>query len=137
MLAPKKTKFRKQQRGKRRGISKKGKEIVYGDWALQALECAWVTERQIESCRMTLTHTLKRGGRLWLRVFPDKPYTKKPAETRMGKGKGEPDHWVAVVKPGRIIVEIGGVDEETAKYAMRCASAKLPIKTRLLSREIR
>lgn len=135
MLAPKRTKFRKQQRGRRKGISKKGKEIVFGDWALQALEPVWLTDRQIESCRMALTHTLKRGGRVWLRVFPDKPFTKKPAETRMGKGKGEPDHWVCVVRTGRIIAEIGGVEEEVAKHAMKSAGAKLPIRTRILRRD--
>lgn len=135
MLMPKRTKYRKQQRGKRKGVSKGGNTISFGDYALQSLESAWITNRQIEACRIAITRTLKRGGKVWIRVFPAKPFTKKPAETRMGKGKGDIEGWVVVVKPGRILFEIGGIqNEELARKAMSLASTKLPIKTRFLSR---
>ncbi len=134
MLMPKRTKFRKQHRGRMTGFSKGGSYIAFGDWGLQALEPAWITDRQIEACRVAVTHSLKRGGKVWLRVFPDKPFTKKPAETRMGKGKGEPDHWVAVVRPGRIIVELTGVEQDAAHHALSLGASKLPIRTRILER---
>ncbi len=134
MLMPKKVKYRKQQRGRRRGRAKGGFEIDFGEYGLQALEAAWLTARQIEAARVAITRFLKRGGKLWIRVFPDKPVTAKPAETRMGKGKGSPEHWVAVVKPGRVLFELEGVSVEQAKEAMRLASAKLPIRTRFLQR---
>lgn len=134
MLMPKRTKFRKQHRGRMTGFSKGGSYIAFGDWGLQALEPAWITDRQIEACRVAVTRSLKRGGKIWLRVFPDKPFTKKPAETRMGKGKGEPDHWVAVVKPGRIIVELTGVEQDVAHHALSLGASKLPIRTRILER---
>lgn len=134
MLMPKKVKYRKQQRGRRRGRAKGGFEIDFGEYGLQALEAAWLTARQIEAARVAITRFLKRGGKLWIRVFPDKPVTAKPAETRMGKGKGSPEHWVAVVKPGRVLFELEGVSVEQAKDAMRLASAKLPIRTRFLQR---
>ncbi|MDD2890705.1 MAG: 50S ribosomal protein L16 [bacterium] len=134
MLAPSRTKFRKQHRGRMRGVSKGATSVDFGDFGLQALEPAWITDRQIEACRVALTHFLKKGGKMWLRVFPDKPYTKKPAETRMGKGKGEPDHWVAVVKPGRILFELGGMDATMAQTALARGAAKLPIHTRIIKR---
>ncbi|MDD5529589.1 MAG: 50S ribosomal protein L16 [bacterium] len=134
MLAPSRTKFRKQHRGRMRGVSKGATTVDFGDFGLQALEPAWITDRQIEACRVALTHFLKKGGKMWLRIFPDKPYTKKPAETRMGKGKGEPDHWVAVVKPGRIMFELGGMEPEMAKKALARGGAKLPIHTRIIKR---
>ena len=127
MLAPSRSKFRKQHRGRMRGVSKGATSVDFGDFGLQALEPAWITDRQIEACRVALTHFLKKGGKMWLRIFPDKPYTKKPAETRMGKGKGEPDHWVAVVKRGRIMFEVAGIDEDIAREAVHLASYKLPI----------
>jgi large subunit ribosomal protein L16 len=135
MLAPKRTKFRKQHRGRLKGISKGADYIAFGEWGLQAVEPAWITDRQIEALRVAITRHLKRGGKVWLRIFPDKPVTKKPAESRMGKGKGEPDHWVAVVKPGRILVEIGQVDGKVACEALRLASAKLPIHTKILKKD--
>ncbi|MCP4203132.1 MAG: 50S ribosomal protein L16 [bacterium] len=135
MLMPKKVKFRKQQRGKRRGRAKGGDYIAFGDYGLQALECGWVTARQIEAARIAIARGVKRGGKIWIRIFPDKPITKKPLETRMGKGKGSPEEWVAVVKPGRILFELEGVDTETAKHAMLRASYKLGIKTRYVSRD--
>jgi len=132
MLQPKRVKFRKSHKGHRRGKAQAGNTIVFGDFGLQALESAWVTERQIEAARRAITHHVRRGGNIWIRIFPDKPVTKKPAETRMGGGKAAPDHWVAVVKPGRILFEIEGVSEEAAKGAMRLASHKLPINTKFV-----
>ncbi len=134
MLMPKKVKFRKHQRGKRRGRAKGGDYIAFGDYGLQALECGWITARQIEAARIAIARGVKRGGKIWIRIFPDKPITKKPLETRMGKGKGSPEEWVAVVKPGRIMFELEGVDAETAKHAMLRASYKFGIKTRYVSR---
>jgi large subunit ribosomal protein L16 len=132
---PKRVKFRKQQRGRRSGITKGGKALSFGEYGLCALEPNWITARQIEAARIAITRHIKRGGKVWIRIFPDKPVTKKPAETRMGKGKGAPDHWVAVVKPGRVLFEMAGVPYEAAKEALRLASHKLPIKTRFLQRE--
>src|SRR5512134_753406 len=134
MLMPKKVKFRKQHRGRRAGRAKGGDTIAFGDFALQALEPGWVTARQIEAGRIAVTRHVKRGGKIWIRVFPDKPYTKKPLETRMGHGKGNPEGWVAVVKPGRILFEIEGVTPEIAQQAMKLASHKFGIKTRFVSR---
>ncbi|MEM7483384.1 MAG: 50S ribosomal protein L16 [Acidobacteriota bacterium] len=134
MLMPKKVKYRKEHRGRRTGNAKGGDYIAFGDYALQALEPVWITARQIESARIAITRSIKRGGKVWIRIFPDKPVTKKPLETRMGKGKGAPEEWVAVVKPGRILYELEGVDAETAAQAMRLASYKLPIKTRFVTR---
>lgn len=134
MLMPKRTKFRKQHRGRMKGESNSGNYLAFGDYGLQALEPAWITDRQIEACRVAITRSMKRGGKIWLRIFPDKPYTKKPAETRMGKGKGEPDHWVAVVKPGRVLVELTGVEPSIAHIALRLGAGKLPIHTRILER---
>lgn len=135
MLMPKKVKHRKVQRGKMKGRAKGGKELNFGEYGLQSLESAWITARQIEAARVAITRHLKRKGKLWIRIFPDKPVTKKPPETRMGKGKGNPEFWVAVVKPGRIMFEVSGVDRESAKRAMVLASYKLPIKTRFVFRE--
>ncbi len=135
MLQPKRVKYRKEHRGRRRGEATSGSTIVFGDFALQALEPAWITSQQIEAARRAITHHIRRGGKVWIRVFPDKPATKKPAETRMGSGKGLPDHWVAVVKTGRILFEMGGVGENIAKEAIRLAAHKLPIKTKFLVRE--
>lgn len=135
MLSPKNLKYRKQMKGRRRGMALRGSKIVFGDYALQALADCWMTNRQIEAGRIAITHHVKRGGRVWIRVFPDKPITKKPLETRMGKGKGAPESWVAVVKPGRVLFEIRGVTEEMAKEALRRAGHKLPIQTRIISRE--
>ena len=134
MLMPKKVKHRKQQRGKIKGIARKGNYVAFGDYALQALEPGWITARQIEAARIAMTRYVKRGGKIWIRIFPDKPITKKPLETRMGKGKGNPEEWVAVVKPTRILYEMEGVPVEVAKEAMRLAAHKLPIKTRFVSR---
>jgi large subunit ribosomal protein L16 len=134
MLMPKKVKYRKAHRGRRRGVSKGGTYIAFGDFALQALETGWVTARQIEAARIAISRHVKRGGKLWIRVFPDKPITKKPLETRMGKGKGNPEEWVAVVRPARILYELEGVPVEIAEQAMRLASHKLPIKTRFIQR---
>ena len=134
MLMPKKVKHRKQQRGKIKGIARKGNYIAFGDFALQALEPGWLTARQIEAARIAMTRHVKRGGKIWIRVFPDKPITKKPLETRMGKGKGNPEEWVAVVKPTRILYEMEGVPVDVAKEAMRLAAHKLPIKTRFVTR---
>ncbi len=134
MLMPKKVKFRKQQRGRRRGLAMRGGELSFGDFGLQALEPGWITARQIEAARIAMTRHVKRGGKIWIRLFPDKPTTKKPAETRMGKGKGAPEEWVCVVKPARILYEMEGVPEATAREAMRLASHKLPIRTRFVSR---
>lgn len=135
MLMPKRVKYRKQQRGRMKGRAKGGTTLVFGDYGLQALEPAWITAQQIEAARIAITRSLKKGGRMWIRVFPDKPVTKKPAETRMGKGKGNVDHWVAVVKPGRILFEIIGVSKEEAEEILKQADAKLPIRTRIVSRE--
>ena len=135
MLQPKRVKYRKQQRGKRRGIAYRGASLSFGDFGLQALESAWITDRQIEAGRRAITHYVKRGGKVWIRIFPDKPITAKPAETRMGKGKGAPEGWVAVVKAGRILYEMEGVTEKDAKEAMRLASSKLPIATKIVARK--
>ena len=135
MLAPKKVKHRKVHRGRRRGRAKGGTEIQYGDFGLVALEAAWITNRQIESARVAITRHIKRGGKVWINIFPDKPYTKKPAETRMGSGKGNPEGWVAVVKPGRVMFELAGVPEDLAREAMRLAGHKLPVKTKFVTRE--
>lgn len=136
MLSPKRIKYRKQQRGRMRGAAWRGSNIEFGEFGLQALEPAWITARQIEAARVAMTRHVKRGGKLWVRIFPDKPVTFKPAETRMGKGKGNPEHYVAVVKPGRVLFELGGVNESLAKEAMYLAARKLPIKTRFLTREV-
>ena len=135
MQQPKRVKFRKVQKGRRRGKASTGNTIAFGDYALQAQESAWLTARQIEAARRAITRYIRRGGNVWIRVFPDKPITKKAAETRMGSGKGAPDHWVAVVKAGRIIFEMTGVSEEVAKEAMRLASHKLPLPTKFLVKE--
>jgi large subunit ribosomal protein L16 len=134
MLMPKKVKFRKQQRGRRRGMALRGGELSFGDFGLQALEPGWISARHIEAARIAMTRHVKRGGKIWIRVFPDKPITKKPAETRMGKGKGAPEEWVCVIKPTRILYEMEGVTEDIAREAMRLASHKLPIKTRFVAR---
>jgi large subunit ribosomal protein L16 len=136
MLMPAKVKYRKQQRGRRGGKAVRGSTISFGDYGLKALQDAWVTARQIEASRVAMTRFIKRGGKIWVRVFPDKPITKKPTEVRMGKGKGAPEAWVAVVKPGRILFEMEGVDEATAREAMRLAAHKLPIRTRFVSRRV-
>ena len=134
MLMPSKVKYRKQQRGRRRGKAQRGSTISFGDYGLKSMESAWVTARQIEASRIAMTRFVKRGGKIWIRLFPDKPITKKPTEVRMGKGKGAPEAWVAVVKPGRILFEMEGVDESTAREAMRLASHKLPMKTKFVTR---
>jgi large subunit ribosomal protein L16 len=131
MLMPKRVKYRKAQRGRMRGKATRGSSVAFGDFGLKALEPAWITQRQIEASRVTLTRLMKREGKVWIRIFPDKPVTKKPAETRMGKGKGAPEYWVAVVKPGRIMFEVGGVTRATAIEALTLASHKLPIKTKI------
>jgi large subunit ribosomal protein L16 len=135
MLMPKKTKFRKQHRGKRRGISSKGTELNFGDYGLQATGCGWLTTREIEAGRIAMTRHIKRVGKIWIRIFPDKPITKKPAETRMGSGKGSPEDWVAVIKPGRILFEMEGVSKDVAKEAFRLAAHKLSIPTTVILRE--
>jgi large subunit ribosomal protein L16 len=135
MLAPKRVKFRKMHKGRMTGIGYRGSEVSYGEYGLKAMEPAWVTSRQIEAARIAMTRYVKRGGKIWIRIFPDKPITKKPAETRMGKGKGAPEYWVAVVKPGRVIYEMGGVDESVAREAFRLAAYKLPMATKFISRE--
>ena len=135
MLMPKRVKYRKQMRGRMKGKASRGTEVTFGDFGLQALEPGWVTARQIEAARRALVRFMRRRGKVWIRIFPDKPVTQKPAETRMGKGKGAVDHWVAVVKPGRILFELSGLDEEGAKEAMRLASHKLSIKTKFTSRD--
>ncbi len=135
MLMPKRVKYRKKQRGRMKGNAQKGNYVAFGRYGLKALESGWITSRQIEAARIAMTRYIKRGGKVWIRLFPDKPVTQKPAETRMGKGKGAPEYWVAVVKPGRIMFEIEGVDEPTAKEAMRLASHKLPMKTKFVVRE--
>jgi len=134
MLLPKRVKYRKQQRGRMKGKELRGVEVSFGDFGLQALEPCWMTQRQIEAARRAVVHFAKRRGKLWIRIFPDKPVTQKPAETRMGKGKGAVDHWVAVVKPGRIILEVGGMEHDVAREALRLAAHKLPIKTQVITR---
>jgi large subunit ribosomal protein L16 len=135
MLAPKRIKFRKTFKGRTKGVATRGNEVSFGEWGLMSLEPGWITNRQIEAARIAMTREMKRGGKVWIRIFPDKPITKKPAETRMGKGKGNPEGWVAVVKPGRMLFELDGVPDELAKRAMALAEAKLPVKTRLVKRE--
>ena len=137
MLMPKRVKYRKMQKGKMRGKAYRGAEVSFGEFGLKATECGWLTNNQIESARVTINRTLKRRGKLWIRIFPDKPITKKPAETRMGKGKGNPEYWVAVIKPGRILFELEGVPEDLAKQAMDLASYKLPMKTKFVTRDER
>jgi large subunit ribosomal protein L16 len=134
MLLPKRVKHRKVQKGRRRGLAYRGSDLSFGEFGLKALECAWLTNRQIEAARIAITRHVKRGGKLWINIFPDKPITKKPAETRMGKGKGTPEQWVAVVKPGRVMFEIEGVTPELAREAMTLAAHKLPIKTTFVQR---
>src|SRR5215471_1303216 len=135
MLVPKKTKFRKYQRGRRRGFAKGQTTVQYGDYGLKALEAGWISNRQIEAARIAMTRKIKRGGKVWINVFPDKPFTKKPAETRMGSGKGSPEGWVAVVKPGRVMFELAGVQEPLAREALRLAGNKLAIKAKVVKRE--
>jgi large subunit ribosomal protein L16 len=134
MLQPKRVKYRKAHRGRMKGTAQRGASLAFGDYGLKAMDPAWITNRQLEAGRVALTRAVKRGGKIWIRVFPDKPFTKKPAETRMGKGKGNPEYWVAVVKPGRILYEMEGTTEEVARDAFRLASQKLPIRTRFVSR---
>src|ERR1700719_4118413 len=134
MLMAKKGKYRKQMRGRRNGKAWRGSDLAFGEYGLKAMECAWITDRQIEASRVAISRFTKRGGKLFLRIFPDKPFTKKPAETRMGKGKGAPERWVAVVKPGRIMFEMAGVDLATAQEAMQLAAHKLPIRTKFVTR---
>ena len=135
MLLPKRVKYRKVQRGRMRGTATRGNKITYGEFGLQALEPCWITSNQIEAARIAMTRYTKRGGNVWIKIFPDKPVTQKPAETRMGSGKGAPEYWVAVVKPGRVMFEIAGVPEETAREALRLAGHKLPVKCRIVKRE--
>ncbi|MCA9730502.1 MAG: 50S ribosomal protein L16 [Deferribacteres bacterium] len=136
MLMPKRVKYRKEHRGRMRGKAMRGSTIAFGEYGLKALEPGWITSRQIEAARVAMTRHIKRGGKVWIRIFPDKPVTEKPAETRMGKGKGSPEYWVAVIKPGRIMFELAGVDINLAKEAIRLAAHKLPIKTKFVSQEI-
>jgi large subunit ribosomal protein L16 len=135
MLLPKKTKYRKYQRGRRAGLAKGQTDVQFGDFGLKSLEAGWVTNRQIEAARVAMTRKIKRGGKVWINIFPDKPFTKKPAETRMGSGKGSPEGWVAVVKPGRVMFELAGVNEQLARQALRLAGQKLPVKTKIVKRE--
>ena len=135
MLMPRKVAHRKHQRGRMKGVAKGGTDVTFGEYGIQALEAGWITARQIEAARIAMTRHIKRGGKVWIRLFPDKPVTQKPAETRMGSGKGNPEHWVAVVKPGRVMFELSGVPEPTAREAMRLAMHKLPIKTRFVTRQ--
>ena len=135
MLLPKRVKYRRVHRGRLKGKAYRGNKVTYGDYGLQALEPAWITSNQIESARIAMTRYIKRGGQVWIKIFPDKPITEKPAETRMGSGKGSPEYWVAVVKPGRVLFEIKGVDEEVAREAMRLAMHKLPIKCKFVAKE--
>jgi large subunit ribosomal protein L16 len=135
VLLPKKTKFRKYQRGRRRGLSKGQTSVQFGDYGLKSLDAGWVTNREIEAARIAMTRKIKRGGKVWINVFPDKPVTQKPAETRMGSGKGSPEHWVAVVKPGRVMFELAGIPEPLAKEALRLAGSKLSVKTKVVARE--
>lgn len=134
MLMPKKVRFRKQQKGRMRGKAQRGSTIDFGEYGLKALECGWITNRQIEAARIAMTRYVKRGGKIWIRIFPDKPISKKPAETRMGKGKGAPEGWVAVIRPGRILYEMEGLPLEMAREAMRLAAHKLPVKTKFVTR---
>jgi large subunit ribosomal protein L16 len=134
MLSPKKVKFRKQQKGRMRGTARRGSQLNFGEFGLQAIECGTISARQIEAARIAMTRHVKRGARIWIRIFPDKPFTKKPAEVRMGKGKGAPEGWVAVVRPGRILYEMEGVPQETAREAMRLAAHKLAVKTKIVER---
>jgi len=134
MLMPKRVKYRKQQRGRMRGKAYRGSTVAFGEYGLQALEPAWITNRQIEAARVAITRSIKRGGKMWIRIFPDKPVTKKPAETRMGKGKGAPEFWVASIRPGRVMFELEGITKDAAKAAMRLGASKLPIKTRFVER---
>jgi large subunit ribosomal protein L16 len=134
MLSPKRVKFRKVQRGRISGVATRGNTVAFGDYGLVAMDPMWITNRQIEAARIAMNHHIKRGGKVWTRIFPDKPYTKKPAETRMGKGKGAPEYWVAIVKAGTVMFELGGIDKDLAKQAMDLASAKLPIKTKFVVR---
>ncbi|HLH43070.1 MAG TPA: 50S ribosomal protein L16 [Bryobacteraceae bacterium] len=134
MLMPKKVKYRKQQRGRMKGKAWRGSSLAFGDYGLKALECGWITDRQIEAARVAMTRSIKRGGKVWIRLFPDKPITKKPAETRMGKGKGAPEQWVAVIRPGKILFEMEGVGRDVAEEAMKLAAAKLPLPTKLVAR---
>lgn len=135
MLMPRRIKYRKQHRGRMTGLAERGSKVMYGEYGLQALEPAWITNRQIEAARVAMTRYMRRGGKVWIKIFPDKPVTKKPAETRMGSGKGSPEYWVAVVKPGRIMFEVAGVPLPVAKEAMRLAAHKLPIKCKFVTRE--
>ncbi len=137
MLSPKRVKYRKQQRGRMRGLASRGNALNFGDFGLQAIEPSWITSRQIEAGRRAMVRYIKRGGKIWIRIFPDKPVTARPAETRMGSGKGSPEYWVAVVKPGRMMYELNGVTEEIAREALRLASHKLPIKTKFVMRDIK
>jgi large subunit ribosomal protein L16 len=136
MLSPKKVKYRKQQKGRMRGLAYRGSDLEFGDYGLQALECGRLTAQQIEAARIAMTRSIKRGGKIWIRIFPDKPFTKKPAETRMGKGKGAPEGWVAVIRPGRIIYEMEGVTREVAHEALRLAAYKLPLRTKIMVRSM-
>ena len=136
MLSPKKVKYRKQQRGRMKGQALRGGQLSYGEFGLQAIECGYISSKQIEAARIAMTRHVKRGGKMWIRIFPDKPVTKKPAEVRMGKGKGPPEAWVAVVKPGRILYEMEGVDRELAREAFRLAAHKLPVKTKIVERGV-
>lgn len=136
MLIPKKVKFRKQQRGKRRGLAQAGSTLAFGNYGLKAIECGWLSTREIEAARIAMTRFIKRGGKIWIRVFPDKPITKKPAETRMGSGKGNPEDWVAVIKPGRLLYEMDGVTEEVAREAFRLASHKISIPAKFVKRDV-
>ena len=135
MLLPKRVKYRRVHRGRLKGTAHKGNKVTYGDFGIQALEPAWITSNQIEAARIAMTRYIKRGGKVWIKIFPDKPVTEKPAETRMGSGKGSPEYWVAVVKPGRVLFEIAGVPEETAREALRLAMHKLPLKCKFIKRE--
>ena len=135
MLMPKRTKYRKMQKGRMAGKAKGGTRVAYGDFGLKAIEPGWITSRQIEAARIAMTRKIKRGGKVWINIFPDKPITKKPAETRMGSGKGNPEYWVAVIKPGRVLFEMAGVEEELAREAMTLAAYKLPVRTRFVARE--
>ncbi|HSM16214.1 MAG TPA: 50S ribosomal protein L16 [Gemmatimonadales bacterium] len=135
MLAPKRVKFRKMFKGRTRGIARRGNTVTFGEYGLMSLDPGWISNRQIEASRVAMSRAMKRGGKVWIRIFPDKPITKKPAETRMGKGKGNPEGWVAVVKPGRVLFEVEGVTEQVARRAMELAAAKLPVKTRFVRRE--
>ncbi|GMT49901.1 MAG: 50S ribosomal protein L16 [bacterium] len=134
MLMPKRTKYRKQQRGRMKGKAQRGNTVDFGDYGLTAMECGMLTNRQIEAARVAMTRHMKRGGKVYLRIFPDIPYTKKPAETRMGKGKGNPEYWVCKIKPGKILFEVAGIDEELARESLRLAASKLPIKTKFVAR---